>query len=88
MADAGSVARAYPEGPEEDSLTTCHIKIEMATKSRPASHKCDLSTVESARNVGSPNSAYNGKMSQWNTELRKDPPVKPFCLMDAGVELG
>jgi hypothetical protein len=37
------------------------MKIEIATKSRLASHKCDLSAVESAWKVGSPNSAYNGK---------------------------
>ncbi len=62
--------------------------MEIATKSRPASHKCDLSVVESARNVGSPNSAYNGKMSQWNTELRKAHTGETLLLNGCGGRIG
>jgi hypothetical protein len=69
-------------------LTTCHRKIEIATKSSPASHKCDLSAVESARKVGSPNSAYNGKMSQWNVELRKAPTGETLLLNGCGGRIG
>jgi len=71
MAPAGSVATASPEGPEVDSVTTCHIKIERAIRSRLASHRWDLSAGESARKVGSPNSAYNGRDEPVKSHAKK-----------------
>jgi hypothetical protein len=69
-------------------LTTCHIKTDIATKSRLASHKCDLSAVERARKVGSPNSAYNGKDEPVRLELRKAPTGETLLLNGCGGRIG
>jgi len=65
MADPGSVAKSIADvGPTVDSLTVCQMKTATATRSRDASHTWPLSAGERERNLGSPNSAYNGKGEQ------------------------
>ena len=88
MAEPGSMPMAAPEGPLVDSLIICQMKRERDIRSRPASQRWLLSAGERERKVGSPNSAYNGEISQSYYLPRKERTGETRLLRGCGGKIG